>query len=366
MNVCVCRMSGEAIQLDATSTDTIRNLRAMSAERFGLPMADCTLLLGTLVVALDETLANAGAGPYTLAVTPRVLVASAGSDGRLALWDLNTMSLFHEIIHAHNSSIYAMWLDLHALRAITGGLEPLVKVWDLETFQCVGSCAQEAGVLALHGCFQGGCFVCAGDNYFNVLQMDDCGAFTVVSRRSVDFDVRCIRADFGAAPTVVLYGGHGGLLMCTSGLVEDAQERRQLTAEHTQCLEVDFARRRAVSGHATPFAVKVWDLDARRCLQELLGHRLCVRGLCVDWERNLVASAGFDSELRLWDLGDGSCVASAQRGSSGFNAVTWGSSAAEDVVVTAGNDHAVVVWSLPDLQERVVLRAHTADCWSVK
>src|SRR3982074_3775076 len=46
--------------------------------------------------------------------------------------------------------------------------------------------------------------------------------------------------------------------------------------------------------------VRVWDLNAGRCMGLLEGHLSSVR--CLQVEENIVATGSMDASIRLWDL----------------------------------------------------------------
>jgi WD40 repeat protein len=120
--------------------------------------------------------------------------------------------------------------------------------------------------------------------------------------------------------------------------------------------------RRAVSG-SDDGTLRVWDLDAERCLATLQGHTDDVCGVAVTADGRRVVSGSHDGTLRVWDLGAGQRIATLE----GHTGSVYGVAVTADGrrAVSGASDHTVRVWNLDAGRCLATLEGHTDDVHGV-
>jgi len=101
--------------------------------------------------------------------------------------------------------------------------------------------------------------------------------------------------------------------------------------------------RRAVSG-SKDNTVRVWDLEAGRCIATLEGHTQTVLGVAITADGRRAVSGSYDNTLRVWDLEAGKCIATLEGHTDEVNGVAI--SADGRRAVSGSDDRTVRVWDL--------------------
>lgn len=116
--------------------------------------------------------------------------------------------------------------------------------------------------------------------------------------------------------------------------MEPGSQIRELQAHNDTVTALDFdAPFGTMVTAALDDTVRVWDLNAGRCMGFLEGHLSSVR--CLQVEDNIVATGSMDASIRLWDLSQADYNAQAVAESAHLNAKTQNAEEDEDDEFTA-------------------------------
>jgi len=214
----------------------------------------------------------------SVAITPDGRRAVSGShDKTLRVWDLQTGQCLR-ILKGHTHQVRSVAITPDGRRAVSGGGrtdKKTLRVWDLETGQCLretGQCLRKHEGWADHVWSlaitpDGRRAVCAGtvDGTLGVWDLET---------------GRCLRT----------FEGHA-----------DVVESIALTADG----------RRAVSGSQDK-TLRVWDLKTGKCLRTLEGHTDQVWSVAITPDGKRAVSGSWDKTLRIWDLETGECLVAYQ------------------------------------------------------
>jgi len=235
--------------------------------------------------------------PKPLNLQTKRWALSGGEDGHLRLWDFESFQCVR-VFEAHPGAVNALAVNWGSMEAVSGG-DDSVRLWDLK---------------------QGGCQKSFSDS-------GDWGGSAVLD---VQWDMR-----------VVIAGCRDGQLRFWDIKSGNLERTIQAHPGGVSALSVDWERRRVSSGGDVH--MKMWNLDDFTCLQKvsghpggimslstnfeesvalvgsaeqslkiwnldtktprnLLGHREPVAHVTADWVQGLGLSAGWDAQIRIWDL----------------------------------------------------------------
>jgi WD40 repeat protein len=254
-------------------------------------------------------------------VNGRSLLASAGDDGRVRIWD-PASGQEQRRLHGHTGRVNAvcpMQVDGRSLLA-SAGADGTVRIWDPAS-------GQEQR--RLHG---------------------HTGRVNAVCPMQVDG--RSLLASAGADGTVRIWDPASG------------QEQRRL---HGHSGRVDAVCPMQVDGRSllasagADDTVRIWDPASGQEQRRLQGHSGRVDAVCpiqVDG-RSLLASAGADDTVRIWDPASGQEQRRLQGHSGRVDAVCPIQVDGRSLLASAGEDDTVRIWDPASGQEQRRLEGHT-------
>jgi WD40 repeat protein len=104
-----------------------------------------------------------------------------------------------------------------------------------------------------------------------------------------------------------------------------------------------------------PNVIHVYDAATGKEVKQLKGHTDEVTGVAISPDGRMVASSGYDCELRLWNLDTGELIASPGNAVRGQGAAF---SPDGKLIATWAQDHMVRLWDVKDLKEVRCLEGH--------
>ncbi len=162
-------------------------------------------------------------------------------------------------------------LDSAGKRALSGGFDGVVKLWDLETGACL---------LALEGHTE------------QVIAVAFRGEGEVALSVSLDGTIGLWNLASGTCLQTVAWEARSAIAATTDtegGLVFSAHQERD---EPGSC----------------ETTLKLWELETGACLHTMEGHADAVDALAAIPPRGRAVSGGWDGKLKLWDLESGNCL----------------------------------------------------------
>ncbi|MGW1907987.1 nSTAND1 domain-containing NTPase [Streptomyces cinnamoneus] len=110
-------------------------------------------------------------------------------------------------------------------------------------------------------------------------------------------------------------------------------------------------------------AVKLWDAATRQMTATLTGHTDAVEDVAFSPDGRILATASDDQSVKLWDLTTRKVTATLTGHNNNVNAVSF--SPDGRMLATAGNDRAVRLWDTRSHREIASFTGHTDDVVSV-
>ncbi|MBD3383721.1 hypothetical protein GF407_02240 [candidate division KSB1 bacterium] len=190
---------------------------------------------------------------------------SASSDNCLMNWNLDDASCYgghpDQEPNSHEDSIFAVCITPDGERAVSGGLDDRIKVWDPLSF------------VELNG-------------WETKSDVEDISPSVEGKRALVAHADATVRLwDIGSGYCQRVFKGHDHVVSAVAAVADG---------------------RLAVSA-SCDCTLKLWDLQSGRCLKTMKGHDQVVHSVRLSADGRTACSASSDATVRLWDLKTGDC-----------------------------------------------------------
>ncbi|MDY6990290.1 MAG: TIR domain-containing protein [Thermodesulfobacteriota bacterium] len=202
------------------------------------------------------------------------MAVSGGNDRTLRVWDVETGECV-KTFQGHTNFVQSVSVTADGRMAVSGG-HATVRVWDIETGECIKTLKT------------------FGEGYSGWIQSV---SVTPDGRKAVSGDNdRTVRVwDIETGECVRTFKTFGGGYSCKVSSVNVTPDGR-----------------RAVSGsYAT---VQVWDIETGECVRAFKGHKGLVGSVSVTPDGRKAVSGDNDATLRVWDIETGECVKTFGKG----------------------------------------------------
>jgi WD40 repeat protein len=310
-----------------------------------------------------------GVCPVTVAGTE--LLASAGSDGTMRIWDPQTGQQ-HTTLEGRAGVLWSVCPVTVAGRGLlaSAGDDGTVRIWDPQT-------GRQRTTLEGH---QGGVwFVCpvtvAGEELLasagsdGTVRIWDPG--TGQERLTLEGHQREVN---GVCPVTVA----GKQLLASAGSdrtvriwdPETGQERTLLEGHQDgvwAVCPVTVAGRELLASAGSDGTVRIWDPETGQERITLEGHQDWVCAVCpvTVAGKQLLASGGDGGTVRIWDPETGQQRTTLEGRQGGVYSVCPVTVAGKQLLASAGSDGIVRIWDPETGQQRTVLEGHRADVGGV-
>jgi WD40 repeat protein len=295
----------------------------------------------------DQTLAAHASGVTgVVCLSDGIHALSAGADGRLKLWDLDTGQCIR-MLERHGGRVYAFDVTPDGRYVVSAGSDYLLNFWDLRTGYCLASKR-------------------AHKNWISALAITPDGKQAITGAGPATFKYweipsgRRIRVSGGepktSSPTGVLIspGARYGLtgLFPTLINLNTNQDVRQLIHDgRSWCLAVTSDAGRAITGDEFDFefdtgngAVSVWDLGTTNPPRILRGKEKRINAIALSPDERLIVTGSEDGIVSLWNLQSAKCEKSFMAHDENIEGIAIHPDGQE--FLTASRDGTVKVWNL--------------------
>ena len=176
-----------------------------------------------------------------------------------------------------------------------------------------------------------------------------------------------IAADYAAdAPILVTVGGESLLYRPGDVILWKSEGTRigELSGHQTAVWAVDVsADGKLVATAGYDGLIKVWDLQSRKLKRDLKQHKGWVRSLAFSPDGSRLVSAGEDGKVFLWNTQDGKAAITVAAHKGPVTAVAFSPNG--KTFVTGGGDNLVKVWNAADGTAIQTLAGHEDTIWSI-
>jgi WD40 repeat protein/transcriptional regulator with XRE-family HTH domain len=333
------------------------------------------------------------------------LLASAGMDGVLRIWDLPGGQPLATVL-VHSGPLYAVALSADGRLVATGSWDGTVRLFESPGGQLLKTLQGHTGVIWGVALSADGHLLASGsfDGTITVWEapFSEGDAAERWARRSPAIERSAHETTADVQPLMALNGHTGGVrcvaltsdgrLLASGGYDETVRlwdvPRAQLLAAFPG--HAGGVRGVTLSAHGELVAsgsfdgtIRVWEapvaegdalarwagsatvpgqhsampLNGGRLTATLQGHAGVIWGLALDAEGHLLASGGYDGNIRLWEARSGQQLATLQGHTSGIWSIAV--SADGQLLASGGFDGAVRLWDSSSGQQLAIMHGHT-------
>eukprot|EP00929_Paragymnodinium_shiwhaense_P118855 TRINITY_DN90752_c0_g1_i1.p1 TRINITY_DN90752_c0_g1~~TRINITY_DN90752_c0_g1_i1.p1 ORF type:complete len:614 (-),score=140.60 TRINITY_DN90752_c0_g1_i1:68-1909(-) len=325
LQITVGNMAGQQWKVRIRPETTGAELKMVVAELSCTPRVEVSLICGMAMLQDEERLLESkaaavlrgGQAPQVQMVrSKRQLCLSGSADRTLRMWDASRCGGEPlACLEGHLERVTCVAVDWMTMRAISGSTDGFLKLWDLETMQCVETLGERrSSVRCLSVDWKTGSAISSD---VTQLRLWNLNTGQCVATFNDQYDIQCVAMDWETRRGLS-GSSDGGLLYwdINRGAATPAHQHMSWIACALVCSEPG-APKRAVSG-SIDGCLKLWDMDTVQCLGTTQGRWGDVRCVAVHWSSARAITGTELGDLLYWDFRTGTCLGAFRGGSNGL------------------------------------------------
>ncbi|MGA7935929.1 MAG: pentapeptide repeat-containing protein, partial [Kovacikia sp.] len=276
------------------------------------------------------------------ASSPPPLLASAGDDGTVKLWDTTTGECI-QVLAGHGDRIWSLAASQTGKILVSGSDDKTVKIWDVDTGQCLKTLQGHQNRIWSVALSPDGQILASGSND-RTLRLWNIGSG------------QCLR----------VFQGYDN---CTLPIVfwehPDLQtEGREPKAEASeQSLPSPPAAQPFLLTFSADQVVRLWDLQTNQCLKAIPLPTKAAMQAALSPDGKILAGGSLDHTIRLCDVNSGSCLKTLKGHTAWVRTVVF--SPNSTLLASASGDQTVKLWQVDSGQCLRTLIGHTNPIQSI-
>ncbi|KAG0239631.1 hypothetical protein BGX31_002604 [Mortierella sp. GBA43] len=277
-------------------------------------------------------------------------VASGSKDTTIRLWSVETSDCIHVLKTEHK--VLALAYSPAGDFIASGGEDKAIQLWDLDT-----------GVRrhVLKGHIDSISSVTFSFQGYQIASGDKSGRVRLWDAK-VGASL-CTISDHDREVSSVAYSPRGGLVTCSKNKTVRLWNVSAKTSSTTGVYSIQCSPKgdQFASG-GSDCTIRLWDAETGSCQLIMRGHENMVASVAYSPDGNRLVSGSEDNSVCLWDVKTGGCIQPFSGHNSKVNSVAY--SPHGDTVVSGSSDATVRLWHVSN-GDYLKLTGHTQDVLSV-
>ncbi len=322
---------------------------------------------------------------YRLCLTPDEKTAISGGDDGMIFWNLETGApiksygtgrpekgdVFEKQIRIENGllrkknqidPVIGMDVAADGRRLISGGLEKTVRIWDIDTDECIKElkghtdivnsvCITPCGGLAASG---------SDDRTVRIWNTNTGECLRKLEGHSEDITAVYLTSDG-------IYAASGGgdqtikIWNVRSGCIS---EKKEAHTDEVVAVAITHDGKSAITG-GNDNDIRIWSMDTGECIHILKGHYMWVCGIKLTPDRKHIVSYSLDETVRIWDIEDGHCI-HVLDGNSGYTGGFELTPDGKNALIEGVNSNLLNIWDISSGRCLLNLEGHTDGVRTVR
>jgi eukaryotic-like serine/threonine-protein kinase len=276
---------------------------------------------------------------YHVEFSPRGnLLASAGKDGTVLIWETSGWQLVQRIVAAETEvNVAAFSPDGEAIATVDD--DGILKLWDVTTGHCRLEKLAHKGEAGVARFTRDGQRIVTGGRKDGLVKVWDRASGAMLdSFRAANRDVE--NAALSPDGTMLATVGDKGVDLWTwpgrAPIISLGPAGYGVTFSHNG--------RMLATDHSKDKSVRIWELPSGRLIREFPGHTECLTSVAFSTDDQTIVSASDDATIRAWDVSTGVAKAVHQ----GRSGKIWNLALSPDgqTIASAGADGEVKLWDV--------------------
>jgi WD40 repeat protein len=304
------------LQADLTGLD-LTSLSIRQADLRDVSLAQVNLTKANLVTSL---FAESIGDIYKIAISPDdLLVANAGSDGKILIWQISTGKNLLSI-KAHDGHIMGLVFTADSKKLISSSFDRYIKIWDLGNGDCIQSWQS---LVPIYG-----------------INLSNDGHILASSCESGD---------------ILLWNVSTGELLKT--LIGHTSTATNIAFQPGGIL---------LASGSFDSTIKLWNLVTGECVNTLTEHTDVIWSIAFNSFGTQLISGSFDTSIKIWDVQAGLCLQTIPANVRAISVVMF--SPDDQKIISASQDSTIQIWEATQLDNWQcirVLQGHQNNIWSI-
>jgi WD40 repeat protein len=251
-------------------------------------------------------------------------------DNTIQIWDLEKGESV-KAFQGHTDLVTSL-VKISSDKMASGSWDKSIKIWSIETGDCLRTIATEKKVLSLEVLSES--TIISADNDIHIWNIDDGTCIFTLSEHKGDIRglkllSKQVLASCSQDKTIKLWNLDE--CVCLKTFEEHTDE--------VNCLQ-KLENGNLVSGSCDG-TIKVWNTENGKCLETLNGHDKSVLGLDLTSSGDQLISCSADKTIKIWSLETNQCIRTLQ---GHDNEVRCVKSYTNDMIVSGSMDNTIKIW----------------------
>jgi WD40 repeat protein len=272
---------------------------------------------------IEDTTQNSNPEIQTLDFSsslPAFLLASAGDDGTVKLWDTATGECV-QVLKGHSDRVWSLAASLTGEILISSSDDRAIKIWDINTGKCLKTLQGHQNRIWSVALSPDGQTLASGSNDRTLRLWNISNGQCLRVLQGYDNCTSPIAFLSPPAPLSPSLSTGSPPTLSPSLLTFSADQSVRLWDLQTnQCLKTILLPTKAamqaalspdgstVAGGSLDHTIRLCDVNSGTCLRTLHGHTAWVRTVAFSPDGTLLASASGDQTIKLWNIHTGKCL----------------------------------------------------------